>query len=277
MSTVLQAEIDAQLNTRARAPHYDQVNAAYAMLSASARARLLAADGVAYGPHPLERMDLLRAAPQPRGIMVWYHGGLWRARDRADFHFLADGFARLGLATIAVGYPKVPEVPLRRIVDAAINAFDGSAALLADRDLSGLPVFVGGHSAGAHLAAMTALARPEKVAGLLALSGLYDLEPVRHSFANADLRLDATEAEAMSPLRQVAGSRALPGAVFLSGSEETEEFHRQATAMAQAWQSDETACHWVAPSADHYTILFALHGGAPLCLLSMLNNVLRPE
>lgn len=149
MTDPARARVDAELNTRARAPHYDAVNAAYAALSAAARARLLVQDDLAYGDHLLERLDLLRAPARPQGLMLWFHGGLWRARDRADFYFLADGFARVGLATAMAGYPKCPEVPLARIVAAA-----GRGCGLSDA-----PLLVGGHSAGAHLAAMPGSAR----------------------------------------------------------------------------------------------------------------------
>lgn len=261
--------IDAQLDTRARAPHYDAVNQAYADLSAAARRRWLRHEGVVFGPHPLEAWDLLGPA-SPTGVMIWFHGGFWRSRDRADFHFLADGFARRGLATVAVGYPKCPAVGLGRVVEAAVAAVDHVLARAPALGIGGIPVLVGGHSAGAHLATMAALARPDRIAGLAAASGLYDLEPVRHSFANAHLHLDAETARALSPVLGAETAGALPPAVFLVGADETAEFHRQARAMASAWSGAGASAANVMPAADHYTILFALHGGTLGTLAGLL-------
>lgn len=263
--------IDAQLDTRARAPHYDAVNRAYAELSAAARRRWLRHEGVAYGPHPLEAWDLLGPA-DPKGVMVWFHGGFWRSRDRADFHFLADGFARRGLATVAVGYPKCPAVGLDRVVASAVAAVDDVLRRATALGIGGIPVLVGGHSAGAHLATMATLARPDRIAGLAAVSGLYDLEPVRHSFANAHLHLDAEAAQTLSPVLVAQRKGALPRAAFLVGSDETAEFHRQAQAQHAAWRQTGRASLSVLPAADHYTILFAIHGGS----LGSLAGILPP-
>lgn len=261
--------IDAQLDTRARAPHYDAVNRAYADLSEAARRRWLRRERLVYGPDRLEAWDLLGPA-SPTGVMIWFHGGFWRSRDRADFHFLADGFARRGLATAAVGYPKCPTVSLDRVVSAAVAAVDDILALAPESGIGGIPVLVGGHSAGAHLATMAALARPERIAGLAAVSGLYDLEPVRHSFANDHLHLDADSARALSPVMSAQESGALPPAAFLVGADETAEFHRQAQAMKSAWSSRGSAELAVLPAADHYTVLFALQGGSLGALRSVL-------
>ena len=262
--------IDQQLNTRARAPHYDAANAAYAALSDAARNRLDIIGDVAYGPHRLERLDVLSDASPAKGAILWFHGGFWRSRDKADFHFLATGFARLGMKTVAIGYPKCPEVKLGRVVEAAINAFDFVAAKADELGLAGLPLFVGGHSAGAHLATMIAIARPEKVAGLISVSGLYELTPVRQSFANADLHLEEADEETLSPLRLPI--KDAPPAVFLTGTAETDLFHEQAAAMAAAWSKgggDGVAA--TAETADHYTILFTLSGGTHPSLLRVLS------
>jgi arylformamidase len=268
---VTNPDIDAQLNTRARAPHYDAVNAAYAALSDAARSRLALTPDLPYGPHPLERIDILRPSTPLRGVMVWVHGGVWRTRDKHDFHFLASGFARLGLATIAVGYPKCPDVSLGRIADAAVAALDKVLAGAGDWGFEALPIFVGGHSAGAHLATLAVIARPDRVAGLIAVSGLYDLKPVKQSFANAHLNLNDADVAVLSPIAHPVPNA--PPAVFLSGENETAEFQRQASAMAGSWTSvGAPAVTATARAADHYTILFALSGGHHPAVVTLLNR-----
>src|SRR5207253_7356696 len=68
-------------------------------------------------------------------------------------------------------------------------------------------VFVAGNSAGGHLTAM-AMSDP-RVAGGVAISGLFDLEPIRLSYLNDKLRLDPAEAARNSPILTLP-SRAAP-------------------------------------------------------------------
>ena len=130
-------------------------------------------------------------------------------------------------------------------------------------------VLVAGHSAGGHIAVELALLESTApLAGVLALSGVYDLAPLRGTTLNANLGLDAGTAQRYSPLHRVPTQavRALPPAVFAVGGDETPAFLQQNQQMAHAWQqAGHPAQVDVVPGTDHFTVLEELvREGSPL-------------
>ena len=107
-----------------------------------------------------------------------------------------------------------------------------------------------GHSAGGHLAAMTAATLREVVTGGYAISGAFDLLPLLNVSENADWRLDAASARALSPIH-LAPPRVFDAVV---GARESSEFRRQSRALSEAWGAryEEVA------GANHFTVLDGL-------------------
>ena len=132
-------------------------------------------------------------------------------------------------------------------------------------------IHVSGHSAGGHLTALmvssdwAALGLPaDLLKGGCAVSGIYDLEPIRLCYLNADVRLDAAMAARNSPLALV--PRAAPPLILTVGGRETDEFRRQQAVYAEAWQAAGLPLEIVAlPEDQHFSILdrFAT-AGSPL-------------
>jgi len=113
-------------------------------------------------------------------------------------------------------------------------------------------VFVTGHSAGGHL---TAMAMDDgRVAGGIAISGIYDLEPIRLNYLNEKLRLDEAEAARNSPILHLP-SGASPLVVTV-GLGELPELIRQSEEYARAWQQHGLSGEYL-PLArhDHFSIL----------------------
>lgn len=226
-------------------------------------AQALALDGwtldLPYGDHPRERLDL-RQVTAPRGTLLYLHAGYWQSRDKAQFRFLAPAFNALGWDVALANYPLCPEVSVARIVDSAVQALARLRRHQVAQGRSG-PLVLSGHSAGAHLAVELALREAGQpashalaLAGVLAISGVYDLRPLVHTTLNDKLQLDAAHALACSPcLRAV--PQAAP-ALFVVGGTETDAFHAQNQAMADAWraQGNLAQCE-VVEGEDHFSIL----------------------
>jgi arylformamidase len=240
-------------------------------------AQALATDGwtldLPYGAHPRQRLDL-RQVSSPRGTLLYLHAGYWQSRDKAQFRFLAPAFNALGWDVALANYPLCPEVSVAQIVDSSAQALAQLRRHQAAQGRNG-PVVLSGHSAGAHLAVELALREAGTsrthalpLAGVLAISGVYDLRPLLKTTLNDKLQLDAAKAQACSPsLRAQAG--AAP-ALFLLGQTETEAFHAQSQDMARAWQAQGNSmrCDVVA-GADHFSVLRDLaapHGPVAQCL-----------
>jgi len=122
-------------------------------------------------------------------------------------------------------------------------------------------IFVAGHSAGAHLAAMTintnwddyALPR-NTVKGILAISGLYDLEPVSQTFIQPSVRITAEQILISSPMRLI-HKNDLP-LIIAWGETETSAFKKQSGNYLHGWKRAGNTGHaLMVPKADHFSIL----------------------
>lgn len=227
-----------------------------ALLAEYERESLAAAGGeidIAYGPHPRQRFDWFPAEGAARATILYFHPGYWQSRDKAVFRFIAPPLTADGLNVALVNYPLCPEVRIAELIEAVRQ----SVSPIRER---GAPLIFAGHSAGGQIAVELALS--EDAAGVLAISGVFDLEPLIGTSLNAALRLDREEAIAASPIHRAA--RVAP-ALFAVGETETGAFRAQSAAMCAAWAAAGNSAKLVTVAgADHFTILHSLteNGGA---------------
>ena len=163
---------------------------------------------------------------------------------------LVEGMAAHGWSVAIPGYSLAPEATLTEIVEEISLALDWLAANGLSHGVAG-PVILSGWSAGAHLTAL-ALAHPLVTAGL-AVSGVYDLAPIRDTGLNVALKLTDREVAELSPLRLpimpkpltiAYGSAELPALVW-----DSRNFH--AARKAAGAPGDLVAIE----GANHFTIL----------------------
>ncbi|WP_043764293.1 alpha/beta hydrolase [Methylobacterium sp. 88A] len=205
---------------------------------------------LAYGPAERNRIDLFRSGAEDAPLLVFIHGGYWIRNTRQDFACMAEGPSRHGLDVGLVGYTLAPEASLTEI------AAEIRAALVFLRGLQEgrgrRRLVVSGWSAGGHLAAL-AMVWPEVDAGL-AISGVFDLEPIRHTELDDRLHLTQAEIEALSPIRQVTHSDK-PLAI-VCGSNELPELRRHSADYDDAWRCAGNASTVAElPGHDHFSIL----------------------
>ena len=198
-------------------------------------------------------------------MLVFIHGGYWRALDKADHSFIAPAFVDAGAAVVIPNYGLCPAVDIATIAMQMARAvawtWRHAARLGGDPDR----ILVAGHSAGGHLATMLLCCDwPSVDAGLpqgivgraMSISGLYDLEPLRHvSFLQKDLRLDDAQVRRLSPVGYPKPQGRLLTAV---GADESDEFRRQNRLMEAAWGPAVVPQVLEIPEADHFTILHEL-------------------
>ena len=143
-----------------------------------------------YGPAPRNRIDYFAAGTSPaqqRGpVLVFIHGGYWQTRTKETFSFLAQGPLAHGIHVAFPGYTLAPDISLAGIVAEIRAAIDWLAGHVEQYGGNAQQIYLAGWSAGGHLAA-TALDHPA-VKGGLAVSGIYDLEPIRLCYLNDKLR-----------------------------------------------------------------------------------------
>jgi arylformamidase len=121
--------------------------------------------------------------------------------DKENFAFFAEGLLPLGINLAVIEYTLAPAARLDRIVSEVRRSVRWLAEHLGGYGADPSRLYVAGHSAGGHLTAMT-MPLPE-VRGGIAISGIYDLEPIRLNYLNEKLGLDVAEAERNSPVRHL--------------------------------------------------------------------------
>lgn len=148
---------------------------------------------VAYRPGPRGMMDVYRptGAAGPLPVVVFFYGGSWQTGNRGDYRFVAATLARRGMVVVVPDYRLYPEVQFPAFID------DAAEAVLATRGRAGewggdpSRIVLAGHSAGAYLVAMLALAPQylgdsrNHIAGMVGLAGPYDFLPI----TGADIKL----------------------------------------------------------------------------------------
>lgn len=231
--------------------------------SEAARAMLNCSLDLAYGESSDEILDIFGADGRGANpVQIYIHGGYWHFGDKSDCSYVALGFCGMGMTTVVINYGLAPAVPLARQIEQCERSIrwvrDNIAGFGGDPDR----IFLTGHSAGAHLAAMTVAERPGKsnirsaagfVRGVCALSGLYDLEPIALTTVNEPLRLTGHDVAALSPAR-LQGPIGVPILVGV-GALEGEEFIRQTDLLASRWsQNSSDVTRKIYADDDHFSI-----------------------
>jgi arylformamidase len=260
------AGLDAQYNNRVRVPGHGDHIGRWAQASARVRERGQAHLDVPYGTHPRQRFDIFPARAALAPALVYIHGGYWHMLDKSSFSFPATTMAEAGVAFAAVGYPLAPEFGVGDIVESLRQAlvwlWRNGAEYGVDRD----SLSVAGHSAGGHLAAMMMVTDWSKrgsdipehpIKGGTAISGIYDLEPIRLSYLNDVLGLDEETVKRNSPIHNMA---AAAGPLNLAvGGRESDEFHRQQRDIHGRWSGQGLPGRSLdLPGHNHFSILDGL-------------------
>jgi arylformamidase len=222
-------------------------------------------ESLAYGESPRQRIDLFPARDARQApLLAFLHGGYWQSFDRSAFAFVARPFLEAGAAVALLGYDLAPEVRMQGITAQIARA----VALLAEeaptKGIDGGRLFLAGHSAGAHLVAATLAdlaggAAPvvgSLIAGACVISGVFELEPIRRSYLNEVLRLDAAEAAMLSPRRRPHSSK-VPVMITL-GALETAAYHAQSRAYAGSLEAAGAPfVYRIEPVHHHFSIIQA--------------------
>ncbi len=262
------AWLEDQYNNRARVPEHPRVLASWAEASALARERSPAARlDLPYGNGAGETLDVFPASvPVPAAgapVLVFVHGGYWRALDKADHSFIAPAFNAAGAAVVVPNYALCPAVSVEHIVLQTARALAWAWHHAAQFGGDPSRIALAGHSAGGHLVSMLLSCRwkeldaalpAQPVSGALAISGLYDLEPLRNTPSlQADLQLSAASVARLSP---AFFPRPKGAKLFATvGLDESDEFLRHNRLIRDVWGPTAVPVCETLPGLNHFTVL----------------------
>lgn len=236
------------------------------------------ARAIAYGGHPRQKLDICRPAGAVAApVVVFFYGGAWRSGSKELYRYVAKALARRGYVAVVPDYRVYPQARYPDFLE------DAALAVRWVKDnvggFGGDPgkMFLQGHSAGAHIAAMLAidarwlakvgLAPGRDIAGLIGLSGPYDYLPLRDEtlkaiFGGAD-RLET------QPIHHVAPG--VPPALLMTGGRDRlVEAGNSVRLAARLTAAGNVATVKIYRRAGHYLVAAAM---APL--LRLLVPVLR--
>src|ERR1700722_5064615 len=218
-----QEALDSGLNNGAAVAGSGNMVEGWEKLSAEMRARHSAHLDLQYGPRERNRIDFLKAAPGAP-TLLFIHGG----------------------------YTPAPDATLEQIVAEIHAGIDYLAGRLPELGADAKRLVASGWSAGGHLTAM-AMMNPH-IKGGVAISGIYDLEPIRHSYLNVKLGLDEAMSKRNSPmlLKTVA---AKPMALTVGGAELPLLRKQTADFAAYRAKSGSPVAYEEIPGTNHFTIM----------------------
>ena len=256
-------QLDDQYNARAAVPGYEAIFYEWKTRSEDYRRRSKCELDVPYGAGADERMDLFLPDRADAPVHVFIHGGYWRAMDKSDFSFPAEGLVNRGALVAVVNYGLCPAVTMDDITHQMRTAcqwlFRNCGAYKGDPG----SINVSGHSAGGQQAAMLMATdwpsfSPDLPADLIKsgvpVSGLFDLEPMRHLPLNEDLMLDEHSTHRNSPIFLNPVTEA--PLTIVVGGDESEEFHRQSTHFNKTWRERGARTRYLElPGRNHFTVI----------------------
>src|SRR2546425_11492250 len=269
--TMDRATIDRAYNNSAAVPESGAMFKEWLVRSEKLRADHPEYLNLVYGPRPRDRIDYFSAG---RGtpVLVFIHGGFWQMRSKDDFAFLAESFLSSGVSVAMVGYPLGPDATMDEIVADTHEAIRFLARELPT--LGGDPqrVVVSGWSSGGHLATM--VVDEPSLRGGVAISGLFELEPLLKSYVNDKLHMDLAMAKRNSPILLLPKtSKQLD---LFAGTAELPEMRRQTADYASARREAGLPVRYAEiPDANHYTILNSMmdaDGTIHQAILTMLGK-----
>ncbi|QCK87442.1 alpha/beta hydrolase [Phreatobacter aquaticus] len=221
-------EHEFQYNPQAAFPNFKDAQAGRAAINEAALKALERQTDLAYGDHPLHRVDVYPAtggAAGPRPVHIFFHGGYWRAQDKQNFAFIARPLVAQGITTVIANYELCPASTLDGVANSAIAAVAWVHRNAASFGGDPSRITLSGHSAGAHLVA-EAMAHdwagagisPWFIRGAVPISGIFDPRPVIGTTVNADVRL-TEEIAARRDVERRKVTVACPTSIFVGGLE----------------------------------------------------------
>lgn len=242
--------LDSGLNNSTAVDGSADTMARWEKLSAEMRARHSAHLDLSYGPRERNRIDFLKAAPHAP-TLLFIHGGYWQARSKDVFTRFAQGAMAHGINVALIGYTLAPDATLDQIVAEIHAGIDYLAGRLPELGADASRLIASGWSAGGHLTTMAM--QNLHIKGGVAISGIYDLEPIRQSYLNEKLGLDEATSRRNSPMLMSHPGK--PMALTVGGAELP--LLRKQTADFAAYRARHglPVIYEEIPGANHFTIM----------------------
>ena len=253
-------ELEFQYNPRVSVPEYPELAKKRAAVARQVRETAKSWLNVPYGSSPRALLDIY-AADRPGGpVLVYIHGGYWRSGSKEDNCNFVPVFTSRGATVVLVEYDLCPEVTITDIVGQTRSAIAWVYRNIVRYSGDPSRIYISGHSAGGHLTAM-ALAHDweqEKlprdfIKGVVATSGVYDLDMVMHISVQEQVRLTPEMARQNSPF--VHPPQPICPLIIAVGGAEPAGWQGMSEEFFKVCRDRGVNCRYlIVPGANHYTM-----------------------
>ena len=251
---------DQQLNLRARHPNFQEFIDFNHSESQRVREHYHCHLNIAYGRDPLQTLDVFPSPTPDAPILIFIHGGYWRALDKSSYSFVAEPFVRHHFSVFVINYRLIPQVDLSELVQDIVTATQWIRTHAQMYQGNPNAITMSGHSAGGHLALMVYLLNPKLrayIRAICSISGLFDLQPIQQSYLNDTLQLDDATVAAYSPVHQDLEVVQCP--LLLSvGLGETPLFIEQSLHLYQQNKQNQLVKYLGIKDLNHYQMIHEL-------------------
>lgn len=252
-------QLNDQYNNRLHVPGYATYFERWEKLSSETREKHHFIKDIPYGDLPRERLDVFPSDEPNSKTLVFIHGGYWQMFNKASFHFIAGAFHAHHVTTVFINYPLAPTATIDQITASCRKAMLWLHQNIGEFNGDPDQLFVAGHSAGAHLAAMLM----EKdwvqnnaahfIKGIVALSGVFNLAPIMLTANNAVLNMTEEMVKRNSPAELIP-TNTCPLLLFV-GEDETDEFKDQSMELYNKWKDKNNNISLMQlPGIHHFSI-----------------------
>ena len=253
-------QLNNQYNIRLHVPDFEKYFQRWETLSSETRKKLPVIKDIFYGDNERECLDVFPSAKPNSKTLIFIHGGYWHLFDKTKFHFVAEAFYADDVTTVMINYPLAPAATIDEMVTSCRKAMLWLHENLSQFNGDRQQVYIVGHSAGAHLAAMIIEKEwIEKnaanfIKGVCLLSGIFNLLPVQLLQLNSVLNISNEIAARNSPVQLTPDEDCK--LLVCVGEDETSEFKSQSTELYNRWKEGNKSIEFLElPGTNHYFII----------------------
>jgi len=223
--------------------------------------------GIAYGALPRQKLDIYRPAKdQATGpVVIFFYGGSWKSGERGKYRFVGEALTREGITVVIPDSRLYPDVTFPAFMTDAAKAVRWTLENLVDRNRGPRPVFLAGHSAGAHIAALLAVdaqylekesASFDQICGVIGVAGPYAFDPFEYR-STRRVFAGLTDSDLARPVKRISGKT--PPFLLLHGEADGTVRPSNTVEFAEALRSAGTSVtSEFMPGIGHYRIVMAM-------------------
>lgn len=265
MSSPLSAQwFEDNYNNRKLVPTWNDYFQNYARMSDQVRKSSVNMLDVRYGDGPKEELDVFPVGGgegEKKPVIIFIHGGWWRAMDKSDFSFVAPAFTSEGSCVVVPNYELCPNCSIPDICNQMVKAVAWVYNNIHTYGGDNTRISVLGHSAGGHAAAMMAAhdwtgndLPATLISKAFSISGLFELEIIsKIPFLKEDLKITEKDIQAASPAWMNPPKHTQFYTVV--GSLESQEFLRHNKLIEEKWGKQRVRVCMEFPEENHFSIV----------------------